>query len=1103
MSLKSKFAVVLQRLSSVSLAFLAAGVLLLTVANAQTSKGTIVGTVRDSTGAVVASAKVTATNEQTSESRDTMSNSDGAFRIDAISNGSYAIHVEAPGFETTNLKGLAVNPSVVTSYDVTLKVGATSTTVQVQALTSTINTENGELSGTIDSSELRNLPIFSLNPIELATTVPGVQVVNQVGFSNGQNIEVNGTRPRANSFLIDGADINDTTINGQAVQPNIPDMYASETVLTNAYSAEYGRGGGAVVNLITAGGTNKFHGTAWDLYTGSGLNAFDGQTRQFQPTSADKARFDQHQYGFTVGGPAIKDKLFGFGAMQLTRFYGKEQAGVITLPDAAGFATLQSINTPNSTLLQQVLGGGTYLNSFSSDANVDSTQAVNPADCPGGNPCNITFAHFTRPPPSEISPDTQWTYRVDYTPRQNDSFYFRYLHDRSSLTPDFFNNPDQLPGFDTTQGGPSELGSGAWTHVFSPRLLNELRVSETRIFFAFDIAPQTKANPLALLPSISIGGITGLAPLGAVSGDPQSRALDLYQFQDTVSFTRGRHTLRIGMDVAQQIEKDQVPFNSLGTLSFNKGAGFTALGNFLDNFLGPSGSASISAGTSRVDPHAFRQAYFAQDDFKLRSDLTMNLGLRYEYQHNPENALPFPALDPSNPFAPIDTVFKVHEAKLNFGPRLGVAYNPHGGSTFLNDGKTVYHAGYGLFYDILFTNIVQNSAETAPNVFSGTQTSTQGRGLPNAFGQIANIQPVLSPLSTDETVTNNLTNPRTHQWNLGFERQLPWNIKWTLNYVGSRGEKLFANQQYNFFSFDTGERLNPDRGAIIVRDNSADSIYHSLQTEVSHDFSHGFLVRGTWTYGKLLSDGDEVFSDAGVINTSYAADLAPGGRSHDWGNSIYDHRHYVSIVYVWAVPGLHSDNRAMDSVLSAATRHWTISGISQFQSGPYLTMNFVGLDSNGDGSASNDRPLIMNRKAAFDSVGIDAIYVDQNQPGTYYDLKTLNTTGVENVVDPSTVHWVVPFGSQYTTQGIGRNSYANPGLQFWNLALQKDLPLHLAKLENSAFQFRVEAQDVGNHNNVGPVDTNLLDVGTSTFTDKSSAREQDFRSLRLWAKFVF
>ncbi|HEY0795081.1 MAG TPA: TonB-dependent receptor, partial [Acidisarcina sp.] len=528
------------RRGAVLAAVLVMALLMVSVSKAQSSKGILAGTVRDSSGAVVPAAKITVINEETAETRDTASDGEGTYRIEAISPGSYAVHATAAGFESFSAKGVQVNPSVVTTYEPVLTVGSAATTVEVQASTNAINTENGALSGTINTAELRDLPIFSLNPIELATTVPGVQIVNQSQFSNGVNIEVNGTRPRANNFLIDGADINDTTINGQAVQPNIPDMYASETILTNSYTAEYGRGGGGIVNLITQGGTNKFHGTVWDLYSGSGLNALDGVSRQTAGSS--KARYDQHQYGFTAGGPIIHDKLFAFGALQLSRFYGKEQSTRVALPDAAGYATLKSINTPNSLTLQQLFLNGSYLSTFAGpSAPCDATgtdpnnlcvavQAVNPADCPGGTPCSISFDYYTRPNPSELSPDTQWTYRIDFQPRQADVFYMRYLHDRSSLTPDFFNNGTQLPGLDTNQGGPSELGSGAWTHIFSPTLVNEFRASETRISFIFGLTPQAQANPLSQIPTTTISGISNLPPLGAVSGDPQGRNLDLYQF---------------------------------------------------------------------------------------------------------------------------------------------------------------------------------------------------------------------------------------------------------------------------------------------------------------------------------------------------------------------------------------------------------------------------------------------------------------------------------------------------------------------------------------------------------------------------------------------
>ncbi len=237
---------------------------------AQTSKGTIDGVVRDPSGAVVPNASITADSQLTGERRATTTNGSGEYRMEAIDPSIYTVTTDAPGFQKSEVKGVNVRGSVVTSRNITLQVGAAASTVSVVAASNNINLDNGQLSGTISSSDLKNLPIFSLNPIELATTVPGVQFVNpQLNLAgNGGNfeqIEVNGARPRSNNFMMDSQDINDVNIGGQAFDPQIPDMFQSVAVLTNSTSAEYGRTGGAVVNLITKSGTNNFHGSAFEL----------------------------------------------------------------------------------------------------------------------------------------------------------------------------------------------------------------------------------------------------------------------------------------------------------------------------------------------------------------------------------------------------------------------------------------------------------------------------------------------------------------------------------------------------------------------------------------------------------------------------------------------------------------------------------------------------------------------------------------------------------------------------------------------------------------------------------------------------------------------
>lgn len=1077
------------------------------------------GAVRDSTGAVIQGATVVITNQDTGETREAKTSASGEYRFDAISPGPYTIKTSAPGFETQQAKGVDVAASIITPFDPKLAIGTAINTVEVQANTSALETETGQMSSTISSADLRTLPIFSLNPVELAKTVPGVSApTGGTGFGNGQQIIVNGTRTRDNNYLIDGQDINDNSIAGQAVQPTIPDMYSSVAVLTHAYTAEYGRGGGGVVNLITKSGTNNYHGSAWDLYSGSGLNALNGQQRQLSHLNRGiKARTDTHQYGFTFGGyvPGLRDKLFGFGGTQFSRTYGKTTPATLTLPDANGYAALNAVGGAPVTYLDQYLQNGAYLTSGFAIGGASNAQDIGPrAACPtiskGANgDCIISTALFTRNPPATTNQSTQWTYKVDWTPRAADTFTVRYLHSRNLLSPDFFNFNAQLPGFDTNQGGPSEQGAGTWVHVFSPGLTNEFRASETRIDFKFGLTPQTSANPLALLPYLSIGGLAGM---GVPTNIPQGRGHDIYQFQDAVAYTAGRHTLRIGADVGRQIVRDFIPFVFYGQLTYTPSGSFGALYNFVDNYLGPNGSATINYGNNRVDSHQWVWAAFAQDDWKATPDLTVNLGLRYEFQTNPENAVQYPAIDENNPFAPINTVIKVKEDRNNFGPRVGFAYNPHKDIRYVADGKTVYRGAFGVFYDVLFTNITDNSQASAPNASAPLAQISIGRGVPNALTAVQSLSPVISPFNSVQLTSSNLRNPEQYHWNLGLEREIPLNLRLGINYVGGRGTHLYANQQFNYFDYNTGLRLNTTRGAIIARDNGGDSVFHSLQIDVARDFIHGFSLRANYNWSKLLDNASEVFNTSNQA-TSYAANLAPGGRSTEWGPSAYDHRNFGSFTYVWALPGAHSENRALDGFYSVLTRHWTVSGITQLQSGSPGTWNFA-FDSNGDGSTANDRPIVANPKARFSNVAIDGFYLKGGKAGTYYDVGTYAASKTLVQADLTTEHFIIQHGpnSQFLQQEIGRDSYQLPGVATWNVGLQKDIPVHpVPHFENLSFQLRAEAQDIANHNNVTFSSTsgvNYLSLSSllnssNNFMKTSVYRATDGRVLRFWMKLVF
>lgn len=1078
---------------------------------AQTSKGILAGTVRDQTGAAVGSATVTVTSQETGETRTTTASSQGSYRVDAINPGHYTIHVTMTGFSASDIRDLAVDPSVITTFDPKLSVGNVNVNVSVEAISNAINTEDGTLSGTVDTIELSKVPIFSLNPFELVATLPGVQLVNpSLGLGgvggNFEQIEVNGARPRSNNFMLDGQDINDVGIGGQSFNPQIPDMYQSVTTLLNSASAEYGRSGGAIVNLITKSGTNQFHGSLFEIYSGSGLDSLDGITREQKPLPAGspspKARFDQHQYGFTAGGPIWKNKLFAFGGTQFTRFYGKSTSGQILLPTQAGFDQLTTIAASSTTAATQValfktlINGGSYLKSFALALPSSKTLAVSATNC-GGTACVIPLAFFQRPPVAQQEPETQWEYRIDFIPESNDTFTFRYTHDRATFTPDLGLNTSGLPGFDGEVGGPTELGQGTWTHVFTPHLLNEFRTSEVRLSAQFTPTAETLANPAAKIFNVGIGG-SGLPTLGVSQNIPQGRIQQLYQFQDTVAWSKGRQSVRIGADIGRDHETDLIAQNAIGSITFAQGKGdVSSFDNFLSNRLGVGGSTTRSFGPTRVDPHLWKLAGFIQDDIKLSSELTINVGVRYDYDTNPENALAFPSVNVATPYQAITTVVPVQADKNNFAPRFGFAYNPQSG--FFSGGKTVFHGGFGIFYDVDFTNILINSAQSSPNAPTGLiNGSTANGGGPGATGLLGSITPILTPTSSVLSTSNNMVNPLTYQYNLGFERQLPAQIKATVNYVGASGKKLFVTEQLNPFS--NGVRLNPARGAVTLRNNGGDSNYNSVQVEVSRSFAHGISFRASYAFGKNLDDASEIFTTFSNPNTTYGANLQ--NQAQEYSNSSFDRRHVASFEYVYAPAGFHSSNAFANGLFEAFTRHFVVSGTTQFSSGPYSSFQIAGIDTSGDLNAFNDRPLVGSPNAPITTVGIDGAYLGAT-PGVYYDLAANNATNAVNAVSTNQVRFLIPSGSQYITREVGRNSFENPGQSFWNIAAEKDIPVSFRHFEHGQFVLRAEGQNIGNHNNVSILDTNLLDVGTSNYLNKSNAREGTSQNFRLWAKFIF
>ena len=868
-------------------------VVLLTSVHAQTSNGTIVGSVTDPAGAAVLGATVTVTNTDLGGfKRTTKTDSAGSYRIDGLLPGNYNVSIQASGMQEFVEVGVAVKASLASTVNASLIIGSLNQSVSVEASTGAeLQTQSGELSSNLGQTELKDLPIAELNPIELAFTVAGVQEqANRDALTNGVGFSVNGTRPRANNFLIDGQDNNDNSIQGQAFLQTNEEAVREVTVLTNAYSAEFGRGGGSVTNVIYKSGTNDFHGSAWELNRNSDLAAVPAQSGFAGITTNP---FDnENTFGFTFGGPIKKNKLFVFGTAQWDRERASAaaQTNTLLLPTVAGIATLQSLSpNPRVDFLIASLGG--LRGGTTGVTNIALGNGPNGAPRPA-----VQVGDVQRSQGNIAANDRQWSVKLDYLASPTDTLTLRYFRDDNNTAPDFFNQPSALPGLDSQVGGPSFNFGFSWQHTLSSHAVNELRFSYGQFDLEFGPTPQTLANPIlnsAAIQILDLLGPTGQTPsFGFLTGFPQGRGHKTYQFQDALSYTVGRHTFKVGADVALLTVRDISPIDNRGEIVVRPGGGFTGLANFIDDFTGEGGSIDKVFGSPVTLPFLATYAPYVQDTWHLRQNLSVDLGLRYEYQSTLENSLQFPALDTRLGIGLGGTsnfpgVFASPQQgdKNNFAPRVGFAYTPRLWSRFFGHDKTVIRAGYGIFYDQLFTNILDNTATSSPNAVQDTINAGNGRGVANASAVLAGFSSTPSPTGSVSTIASNLRNPLTHQWNLDIQRELPGNFILTAAYVGTRGERLFVNQDFNpgngqFDANGNVIRVNPNLGPIRVRTNGGDSIYHAGQLTLDRKFSHGLLLRGAYTYSKSstirprsLSPADSVrsrrtFSTRGLIEVS-------------------------------------------------------------------------------------------------------------------------------------------------------------------------------------------------------------------------------------------
>lgn len=1042
-----------------------------TLGFSQTSRGIVSGVVKDPNGAVIAGAAVTLTSIDTTVARSTVTNDEGFYRFDAVDLGTYSIRISAPSFSTVVRSGVTVAANQIVAIDADLQVGNQQAIVEVvSGATEPLQTESPVRGGNISTRQITELPVAG-NPTALALTLPGV-VTNRTGVGVG-TFSVNGARGRSNNFLIDGTENNDISVAGQGFQITNRDAVQEVSVQTGNYDSEFGRAGGAIVNVITRAGTSKFHGTAAFQYDTSTDDAItSSQARDPRVLALGRPLFnDEKVYSATFGGPLFlpnfgeggpvfnteRDKNFFFVAYLENRFRAPGGSVNLITPTAAGRATLQQFAGTNPRVAEYL---ALTANAVAPVAN-RPTQSLDPLNSTtpvrGSVAIGDFFRTFTR-----TSNTREFQIRTDHRLSSNDQLSLRYLQNNTGSPLSTVN----FQGFDSDQTNVYRNFLIAETHVFSSTTTNELRLAYNRIKLGFVLSDPS--GPASTQATITVGGIT---TVGAPTNIPQGRTADNYQVQDTVTHIFGNHTIRTGVDYLRQISTQLAPANIRGSLNYSATTNFTGLANFVDDFGGASGSVNRVFGDAVYFPTLNRIAVFGQDRFKLTDDLTLTAGLRYENFGTPFNTLRTPAftglfnVDPATRTGPFSQPNQVLQDKNNFAPSVGFAYSPSftdGIRGFIfGDKKSVLRAGYNIGYDSFFNNIASNAAASSPNQLSvlinSTATAANPRGLNNFSSRFPTAAPtVVSALNPQTLIAPNLVNPYYQRYSVGFQRELPFSLVMDISYVGSKGTHLFINEDANPLvrpeqrqtpaGVTTGlsGRLDNLQGGRTVRTNGGDSNYNSGQFELRRRFSNNFLVTASYTFSKLINNADEVFAvGLGASNGSFSATPAIlGGQAIERGLSVDDRTHRTAFTYVVESPFYRKQQGVLGRILGG----FQLSGVTTFESGvPFTVTN--GFDADGVGGAG-DRPTFNPSGQR----GVRAVpVVDANNFITGYInpeiVLTRSATGAPLTfapIDPKTAQFIVNptyvpglAGSVVRIGDLGRNTERTPSVINTNLTLLK------------------------------------------------------------------
>lgn len=1040
-----------------------------TAATAQTHLGSIRGTITDPSGSAVADAPLTLMHEETGLARTVTTGSAGAFSVSQLAPGAYRMEVELAGYKTfVNRTTLQVNQHL--RLDVALEIGEVTEEVFVTAPDTPVEQDSVELSTIIDNRQITGLPLDGRNFLELSLLAPGAYPAAQgsAGSVRGDfSFSANGAREDMNEFLLDGVYNNDPKLNTAGVRPPV-DAIGEFQLLTSTYDASFGRHPGAHVNVITRSGANQFAGTLYEFFRTKAMNA----RNTFAPAGEEAPAYERNQFGASLGGRLARTRTFFFVDYEGTRRAEgiTRVTNVPTLAERTGDFSQSLLPAPIDPSTGLPFPGGMI-----------PQPALNPigaaiaARYPEPNR-NVPFENLVSSPTLRDRTD-HVDLRVDRVFGNDSLLTARYsFNDRRLFEP--FSGPgfSAVPGFGTNVPRRAQNLMVSETHVISPSLVNDVRVAFNRVSIGvFHENMGTSLNGGVGLPELSNNPrdfglsfitVTGFSPLGDEFNNPQESTTNTFQVLDTLTYVRGDHLLKFGVDVRVTRQDAFRDVQSRGLLTFSNVFTGNALADLLLGLPLRTGGAVLD-NPQRLRTESYN--FFVHDNFRIRPNLTLSAGLRYEYTSPPVDAD-----DRANTYDPVtQSLVQVgtngipraaYEAdKNNWAPRVGLAWTPTA------DGRTVLRGGYGIYY---------NQSPLAPGEglyfnppFFDFNLFFPLPGLPLT---LADPFPSGFPFPLPDSALafqRDLRTPYLQQWNVSVQRQLGGRREVEVAYVGSRGSNLIGARDINQAApspLPVNPRPVPQFADIVALESRGSSLYNSLQIKLQQRLSSGLSVLSSYTLGKSTDDQSNFFSSAGDPNFPQDSNDPAAER----GRSNFDIRHRLSLSFFYELPvGTGRRFLADRGWLSRLLEDWQLAGIVTLQSGRPFTVALL--------------PETDNSNTGFAALGFGA----NDRP---------NLVGDPTVADPSAAQWFntgafasPPFGSFGT---VGRNTLEGPGFQNVNLALLK----HLGVGPGARLQFRLEAFNLFNRVNYDLPDSFL---GSPTFGRILSAGTP--RRLQLGLRLLF